>query len=914
MSNFIPDSQFIPDQPAQGVAPTANFVPDDQFVPDTGLTDEQIVANYQKSQAEFGTPAQQALAFAEAAARGISLGTSDVLAAQLTSPEAVRARQTANPITSLTGNVAGNIGLDVVTGGLAAPAQTALLAKGAAPIAARALAYGAEGALFGAGNTISDAALGDTKINAQKILADVGFGAAIGGGLGLLSKGIEALPILKSKALEQEAIKETPKVIDDLVEIAQPPKSQAEIKKILQESEFMGQGFNELPPKIEELDEAISRLPDLQIKPTELHKQQLMGKSEQDKIKALLKNTPEFEEDFNNLNRVMRKEVDTKIDKTIDSIAPDYKPTENAYEAGERAAKVFKDNYLKEQKEAGQLIGKIKKLDIGTGDHIPPLIEGITKEFPDAAKLFDTTTDQVKLLPYKSTSGISEDAYKAIKTIVNDLDNGARDIGELFNVRKEIDQFVDFSKGGNGAAQVAKIKSIMMDYAQSIIDQSNIDIAAKDAFKRYAYNESEREVIKKLFGVNLKSGAGFDIAPTDVKERILSNIFRDTRSVQAARNILPKEQFNQMLADYMSIVKGQVTKDGVVSSAKLGTLLNDKKQYALLDAFKGQEDKLQRLKDLNTVARLGSDLPSSNPSGTAETLFELNKLKELSETNFAGLVKKYGFEKIQKTLADKELNQRLAGVATQADKVNSVKKIIEKTSKKINNAAKAIFEKSRVPVESTLINLSTEDYNKRFNRLKELSNTTALIQHLDNSTTALNSAVPNITQDINNTMIAGIQFLNSKLPKTQGQFVFDKEFKPNKQQVYTFNKLFNVIDNPISVLGDVKKGLLTDETMLALKAVHPNLLQDMQKSVLENLDNSVKIPYSVKISLSKFLETPLDSSLMPENMLSYQMILGQTTGQQIAKNQAKVTLGGLKELNRAEATETASDRAAKGLE
>ena len=72
-------------------------------------------------------------------------------------------------------------------------------------IGASALAEGAEGLLYGAGNTMSDAALGDYDITAEKMIAGVGLGGVLGlagGGIGAgLAEGFKAVVPKVGKAI-----------------------------------------------------------------------------------------------------------------------------------------------------------------------------------------------------------------------------------------------------------------------------------------------------------------------------------------------------------------------------------------------------------------------------------------------------------------------------------------------------------------------------------------------------------------------------------------------------------------------------------------------------------------------------------------------------------------------------------------
>lgn len=174
-----------------------------------------------------------ALAAAAGAARGVSFGLSDQLMTKMGSPETgnplVRPQtlsdlQKYRPGWSMTGEVGGILGSTFLapeagltgmvsrigkgateaaeiaglklTGagmeaaGIGGSARAAKILAAANEIGAHAAGSAVEGALYGGiGNTISEDALGDPDLNAQKVLSNFGYGALLGGALGATIKG-----------------------------------------------------------------------------------------------------------------------------------------------------------------------------------------------------------------------------------------------------------------------------------------------------------------------------------------------------------------------------------------------------------------------------------------------------------------------------------------------------------------------------------------------------------------------------------------------------------------------------------------------------------------------------------------------------------------------------------------------------
>lgn len=172
-----------------------------------------------KIQAEYGDASGEVAAGSLGALRGLTFGLSDAAITEFApeTREHIAALKEANPGASMAGEVAGAVapalytggssairGLGVIPrgasalGGLAERGTAALVGEGATGILGRAaqrgLALGArgavEGGIYGAGHEISEAALGDYQVTAEKLLAGAKGGAlaglALGGGLGAL--------------------------------------------------------------------------------------------------------------------------------------------------------------------------------------------------------------------------------------------------------------------------------------------------------------------------------------------------------------------------------------------------------------------------------------------------------------------------------------------------------------------------------------------------------------------------------------------------------------------------------------------------------------------------------------------------------------------------------------------------------
>lgn len=899
--DFIPDKDFAPDQHGahvSGLSPHADFIPDSQFEADED---------------KYGSASQQAIAGLEGAARGVSLGTSDAaLVGMGVNPKDIRARQEENPATSTLSNMAGGAGLLAVTGGLAAPAEAALTAAKVAPLAARALAYGAEGAAFGAGNVISDAALGDTKINAQKILADVGMGAAFGSGLGVLSKGIEAAPSLFRKSAEGvESAAENPdlpvsmgeKPVVDSPSTGISPTSLEDIQARVKDASYRGETV-EMPSK-KVLEDAASRVEMLNpIHPLQF--ESLDNQGARDLYKTAIEMPGKEGAALRDYEALQKRELVNQTDRSIKSLSPESEPVADAVQGGGKAIKAFSDNYQEEKELLKPAFAEIKKTDLANVDHLPGVLDKMTDAVPGVARMFDTEAESIgKIKPYKTSWGIDKATYTAVKDAVESLKEGPKSFEELSNIRKGLDQNIDVLAKGQAPQEIMALKKSMMDYMQEMVEKhgAGSDVSdVREIFKRYAINEQERSVIEKAFGASVGSPEFGSISKVKPEE-ILDRVFKNTATVKAAKNILSPEKFNELLANHLAEQRALATDKGVFSSNKFGSYLR-KNQDALNEAFRDNQGALTRLKDLNDIMRILPDSKSINPSGTAKTLWGILKAHSIPE--LISNAKEFGHEKLHEKILAEKLNQALAGKADQATKLAAVENIIKKTGDKINSSARGIFTggAQRGAVLSGLTDVSNKEYEKRVKRLQELSgNPQAMIDHMSSSTDALYSTAPNITQDINNSMVTSLSFLISKIPGPTTQMPLSGEYHVSDAEKEKFNMFYGVVDNPISILGSVKEGSLTGEMLDAVQATHPDLLQEMRAKVVENfnMEKAKDLDYSVKMSLAKFLGQPLDETMLPENIQGYQMSLSMPN---LSNETVKPSATGMKELKMSENVST----------
>lgn len=937
--DFIPDNQFVPDATNVNVAANAPaFIPNSQFkedVPETALQNikrtKGIPDNWKELGQEYDPQAQLAAieGFGQGALPGVFSAAER--ATGLTTPENIRARQEKYPKESFLGTGLGAAGLIAVTGGLAAPLEAAS-AGTLGVTGARIAGMAAEGGAFGLANTANDLALGDTDINASKILTDVGLGAALGGGLGALSRAVEAAPSLFRRSIPTEAPSIEPQpIIDVAPEVKKTgitPQSLDDIRQEIKDAGFSRQG-NELP-EAKVLDAAITTVgPDMKYPILPIQRESLTSQE----MRELYQRGLESDSEQGNLLRTresLQKNNDLVplTDKYIQEISPGTKPIEDAVAGGKAAIQAFTDNYQAEKDALKPAFEALKKNDIGTGDHLPGVISKMTDAVPGVAQMFEGEGSKLKILPYKTSWGLDKSTYSAVKEAVDSLKEGPTTFQELANIRKGLDQNIDILSKGQGPREIMSLKKSMMDYMQGVLNNSEdflgrakelgIDEAGlRNLYKNYAINEGEREVVERAFGASVGSpefGAISKIKPEEISDKI----FKNTATVAAAKKILSPEKFNELLANHLAEQKALMTDKGIFSSNKFASYMK-RNQDALNEAFKENPDQLKKIKAVTDVMRILPDSKPINPSGTAKTL--LGTLKAHSITELLSNVKEFAKDSLAHRQLIQQLNDSLSGKADQVKKLNMIQKIIQKTTDQIESNAKSIFSgkelssNDRSAISAAAVSTSLTEFNKRTKKIRELTgDPNAMMDHFKNSTQEMYAAAPNITQSVNNKMIAGLQFLNSKIPAPQNHMPLSPEFTPSPAQISKFNKYYNVVSDPMIAFSEIKHGSLSSDTLEALNATHASLYNEMKMKVLENFktEKAKDLSYPVKMSLAKFLGEPLDENMMPQSIVSFQASLSQPASNKQAG--LKPTLGGMKELGIADRSQTRSHELASNAE
>lgn len=154
-------------------------------------------------------------------------------------------------------------------------------------------------------------------------------------------------------------------------------------------------------------------------------------------------------------------------------------------------------------------------------------------------------------------------------------------------------------------------------------------------------------------------------------------------------------------------------------------------------------------------------------------------------------------------------------------------------------------------------------------------NPDALSARIERSIGNLGANAPNVTRALAMKAANDYAFLASKAPPVHRNVnsltpQFERvRFSDNQARV--FGKYLKGVEDPMSILSDMKRGTLSREKVEAVKITSPKLYDQVRTQVVEQCNElGDKIPYEKKLQLGILFQAPTDETLTPEFIQSMQ--------------------------------------------
>lgn len=821
---------------------------------------------------------QTGTALAAGALRGATFGASDVALNAAGLDEAAQQVKERNPIASQAGEIGGLVGSSMLIpgGGVAGAGERigttvakevggALAESGAKGIVARlsskALGSAVEGAYYGAGQTVSEQALGSPETVVDNLATNVGFGALFGGILGAGFAGArEAKPFLVDVAK---------KAYGSTAEYAQALARKVAGNSL--ESQLGG--------------EAGATAKELALNP---------------ELRAKAAQAAEFESELGAGNSKDVASVNKQAANIRRGLETELKDLPESVKTEAQSALHLTDNDI--AKATDTLYQQVRQGDDVLNNHMAAeLFQRPPQMKADAQSVIDATIDGLRNTGTKVDRELAKELMSINRARISTIDNAAQEIQGYKLVKEELGKADWANLSDLGRKQARSLRdyikeSLSKDYPDPVVNQYFQFIDDKySAIKAMSKATATEAKISKIF---------FD--PT--KQEAMSGVF------SSLSELAPEFQsFQRAAGDYAK--QSKIAQDAYVKFRELQRTQNlqgarvgynefkevfdgltgptANKMAPALDKLKALEEavKTQGLSNWDAAIQLKralgqpvQDLEKYAPFAKhAEVLNRLNAGGAGTESSAFGTA--YSAAKAVTRPISTAVSMLKTGYTPE-----SVYKTLTAIERASNKGARALesatthvadvltgarFEKT-VFLSQMGTDNSKETQKERFKRYQSITenlnrisnNPSAVMNHMDQVSLGADG-IPGIKQAMTTKLTQATGYLQAHAPvdPLAGTSIYANKtgYQPSDSELASFMRRVDVVHNPIVAVKAIGAGDATPEQIDALKSVYPEVYNRLQtKTISAIMDHGEDIPYPRKLVISQMFGTPVDYSMTPE--------------------------------------------------
>lgn len=860
----------------------------------------------EENQKKYGEGIEaEAAAFGLGAARGVTFGLSDQALSRLklVKPEALKLYRDLNPTSSLLGEVSGVVVPTLLSGGtslvgrVAAKTLPGITSK--AGIAASNMVAGkiasktvskivqnaaktaagsaVEGALYGAGQLISEDALGDADFNAENLLAYTAQGAmlggALGGGFSVVNDVAGGVVRSAKKGIDKTLLKQmglTQKQADDVL-----------TKQV--DDELLSKFTDEVKKK--NYPQIVKAADKLGVTPTQ-------GMISDNKL------VQQLESSLSQAPTLAGQNVAKDVDKVFDGL--------------EQATKgIFSTT-------DSSILSKTNLTKFEAGDSIKAnLIADIGEKVGEARTFYQMLDDKF------GDAAVSDRVKKLLKTRLNKSDSV-----RLFK-SKDVDNIngmIDSIATVRDAAKVRTYLGKELSAAHRAGDYNRVDIL-DDAYqtltrlreKAIIENAGDaKEVIAGLQKANATYSGVFknfqEVSDTLKLGRVrnidqLTNALNDIDSEKIAERFFSRKNFagNQNLKTLfpesfdtarkvkLAEIWEKSQHKGEVSVRKFVTNLK-KLEKEEVDLIFGV-DKRETLEAIETLV---NSIPDRvGPSGTAQALDLFNFFSVATQGRDA--IRWMLYKKGEKGI-NKYLNETL-------DVFKHVEKANNKTKKLLSESVDSFMRASRANITVAALNSGeSRDYQKALEQLTEFeTDPDGTLEKMTEKNKFVFDNAPRTSEAMSGKIMQKFQFLKEKAPGTYQGVGYFKSYEPAKSAKSKFMRYYSYANNPHKVLEDMKNGFVNPEGVETLRTLYPRMYSELYNEITSRAGEQKNLSYQQRRGLYKMLSIMGEPSLIPDNL---RMLQGTPQPPQEQANNGNLRASGLKDLGQANRFATKLDNKA----
>ena len=166
-------------------------------------------------------------------------------------------------------------------------------------------------------------------------------------------------------------------------------------------------------------------------------------------------------------------------------------------------------------------------------------------------------------------------------------------------------------------------------------------------------------------------------------------------------------------------------------------------------------------------------------------------------------------------------------------------------------------------------------------RITEIDNLLARPDHLADriasGLTGLESAAPKVSAGLAGHAVRVAQFLQSKAPRNPyfgiGMQPQIDDWLPTPSEASKFARYYAAAMEPMTVVDELADGTLSFEGVEVLRELYPEIYEMTRVRLQAKLAETKKrVPYERRVVLSTLFGTPMDPSMTPQAIASYQSV------------------------------------------
>ena len=680
------------------------------------------------------------------------------------------------------------------------PAGESLASRILSKAGSKAVGSAVEGAAYGAGNVVSEAALGDPDTVAQHAVAQIGLSALLGGGLGA-TVGLGA-------AVVPEALKVAKAGLSNLGD------------KL---SGLAGDGFVKASSAVSGVPEA-SIAEALENRGATLATPEARAQAATDAAESLAEQYKNTDAALKQANRDIRPVESSDLLKVDETNPKSVNPS------------IVNEEYQRVFNKVGDAVAEMRaKPDIYPGRF--------------ASKLEDI---QSGLLRDGQSAQSPSEIFKTIDGLKQDLD-------------AKVLKYNGVAAASDSDA-LNLVKSLRTDIKKSL---ENEGVFGPAASRQAAFNEAQNEYLtaKKEFEKNFlyktKSNSGGTVYKANPSK--VNSFFN---SVGTPQNEIKKQALDRYMAASKSMVDQIQESYDAAPAGKFDAGAHQSLATKNAQMVSQAEDHAAHAKLLGTVNTGDAGM---NPlvAGSVAHAFGL------PGTAIGAGVGAY---------------KALANPGGTISRLVALESIAQKSAAKISSGVKSVisgssraFSIGRGEVAAGLAkdfgkdsDESSPTYAKRTEDIQSLyGNIEKFQDKLVNATSDVGKHAPNIAASMQQTAVTGVSFLNSKIAAHPKGGPLDPEWAPPKSEISKFNRYYNAVQNPHSILKQAAAGTLTQEGVEAVSTVYPQFYAQIQSEIASQLVGKKSVSYRQKAMLSLLSGQAMTGSLKPAAIAATQNVYGQ---------------------------------------